>query len=253
VTVVVGVLCEGGVVIGTDSSATLGTAYAHTIEQPTRKIDIIDDLVIVAGTGEAGLGQRFVEIVRGMRNENKLKGSYIAIGEELARRAWNNFNSTGAAGRRQAGSESYPVVGFGALVAFWTGDKAHLVELAEGSLQPEFKSEEAIWYVSMGSGQPIADPFLGMMRETFCKEGCPQMALATFITCWALSHTIDLNTGGINGPLTIALLSKEGDKPVARMLTADEVDDHIQAVKGAYQYLAGYPETFEQTTANVPT
>lgn len=56
-TILVGLLCKEGIVIGADSSATFGSAQFRTIEQPTDKIEIIDNQIIVAGTGQIGLGQ----------------------------------------------------------------------------------------------------------------------------------------------------------------------------------------------------
>jgi hypothetical protein len=67
-TAVVGVLCEGGVVVGTDSSATFAhdigpEQQAPTIEQCMDKLRVVGDSVIVVGTGAVGLGQRFCAIV----------------------------------------------------------------------------------------------------------------------------------------------------------------------------------------------
>lgn len=252
-TVLVGVLCQGGVVVGTDSSATLGSSpYAFTIEQPTRKVTVVDDSVIVAGTGEIGLDQRFVAVVAGLQAEDGFRKapSPIEIGKTLAARAREDFNSTGAFRQRQDGAW---VVEYGAMVAFWQGGRGHLIEFNVGTFQPELKKEEGLWYVSMGSGQQIADPFLGMMRRTFCEDGYPQLSVARFITCWALSHTIDLNTGGINGPLCLAVLSQEnGSQPKARVLSPDEIEDHIQAVKGAYEHLAAYSVVPQRPESPVP-
>lgn len=60
-TVLVGVLCQDGVVIGADSSMThtLATGQTGTIEQPTDKIYRVGPDVLIAGTGVVGLVQRF--------------------------------------------------------------------------------------------------------------------------------------------------------------------------------------------------
>lgn len=254
-TVLVGVLCEGGVVVGTDSSATLGTPFGRTVEQPTRKITIVDDSVIVAGTGEVGLDQRFVQVVQRFQESDGFRqaASPVEVAKTLAAQARTDFDSTGAFKQRQDGSGTFFVVDYGAMVAFWHGGRGYLVEFGVGAFQPELKKEDGLWYVSMGSGQQIADPFLGMMRKTFCEGGCPQLPIARFITCWALSHTIDLNTGGINGPLCVAVLSKESGRPVARYLSEEELQDHGATVEAAYRYLSKFPETFEQPSESVPT
>ena len=65
-TVVVGIRCTDGVVIGTDSAMTFGlSAQQLTIEQPYHsKIDVVENHIIVAGTGHIGLGQRFAYEVK---------------------------------------------------------------------------------------------------------------------------------------------------------------------------------------------
>ena len=64
-TILVGILCKDGVVVGTDSSATFAAGQFRTIEQETKKIDIISGQIIVAGTGQIGLGQRFYSQIHG--------------------------------------------------------------------------------------------------------------------------------------------------------------------------------------------
>src|SRR5258708_32788053 len=62
-TVLVGILCSDGVVIGTDSAAASSPIPGHvTLEQqdqPALKIEIIGADVITAVTGSVGLAQRF--------------------------------------------------------------------------------------------------------------------------------------------------------------------------------------------------
>ena len=62
-TVIIGVLCKNGVVIGADSSATFSIGTLRTIEQPfEQKIQVIDNHVVgderqrlvVAGGNHAG-------------------------------------------------------------------------------------------------------------------------------------------------------------------------------------------------------
>ena len=62
-TAIVGLLCKNAVIIGADSSTTFAQGQVPTIEQPSEKIEVIGEKVIVAGTGQVGLGQRFSVIV----------------------------------------------------------------------------------------------------------------------------------------------------------------------------------------------
>ena len=58
-TLVVGVRCADGVVMGADSAATFGGAGTPTVTQPVRKLDVIDEEVIVV-LGVSGFGQFWV-------------------------------------------------------------------------------------------------------------------------------------------------------------------------------------------------
>src|SRR5947208_15941015 len=70
-TVLVGVLCQDGVVIGSDSSATFTAGQFRTIEQPTKKTFVVEPDVILAGTGAAGFAQRFQAVVQQVRGGGK--------------------------------------------------------------------------------------------------------------------------------------------------------------------------------------
>lgn len=97
-TIVVGIRCVKDVVIGTDSAATLASAHQPTIQKPLRqKIEIIQDQVIVAGTGEVGLGQRFVDTVEHSWDDPGFQqASVMDIGRGLSRDAIGDFSQTGA-------------------------------------------------------------------------------------------------------------------------------------------------------------
>jgi hypothetical protein len=94
----------------------------------------------------------------------------------------------------------------------------------------------------MGSGQPIVDPFLGLLRRVFWRNGPPPCSSAVFAVTWALRHVVELNTGGIGGPLSIAVLrsDRRGAPPCARILSADEIDEHESNVRGLEDHIHRY-------------
>jgi 20S proteasome alpha/beta subunit len=99
VTAIVGIRCKDGVVIGSDSSATFGDSGGrNTIEQSTaKKIEIIGESVIVAGTGAVGHMQRFTAITQTLWDQKALQGkSEIEIGKLLSSGGINDFASTAA-------------------------------------------------------------------------------------------------------------------------------------------------------------
>jgi hypothetical protein len=56
-----------------------------------------------------------------------------------------------------------------AIIAFSASNGFNLCEFATKDFQPELKTDQ-MWFVSMGSGQPILDPFLGLIRKAFFTE-----------------------------------------------------------------------------------
>lgn len=106
-TAIVGVLCRDGLVIGTDSSATFSSGQTRTIEQPTEKLIIVGGVVIVAGTGQIGMGQRFNHIVQTAYEQKLFKGHHIAVAKELCKRGISDFSYTSAQQNMYA-----PLIGF---------------------------------------------------------------------------------------------------------------------------------------------
>ena len=231
-TILVGVLCQDGVVIGTDGSATFVYGRHPTIEQPTQKIDIIDGRVIVVGSGEIGLGQRFTAITEQVfKDPNFLKLVPLGMVTDLCHRALNNFGHTFVQPN---------AVPFGALLGFFSNGQPQLCEFQYQSMRPEMKTER-LWYVSMGSGQMIADPFLGLIRQVFWESGPPTRQEAIFAVMWTLRHAIICNPGGINEPIQIAVLSRDkGGQPQARLLDENELQEHRESVSEAIKHLRGY-------------
>lgn len=234
-TIIIGLLCQDGVVIGSDSSATFASGNTRTIEQQIKKVCIIDEHIIVAGTGQVGLGQRFQAIVETYWREGKFRNkSSIDAVKELSGLGIRDFASTNA----KMGE-------YGALLAFAANESFGLCEFALNDFQPELKTADSLWYVSMGSGQVITDPFLGLMRKVFWKDKPPRISEGIFAVYWALEHTIELNPGGINGPIQIGVLSRDSRGFRAHLLEENELSEHSENIKGAIDHLAKYKDMLQ--------
>jgi hypothetical protein len=169
-TAIVGIRCKDGVVIGSDSSATFGDSGGHnTIEQSTaKKIEIIGEAIIVAGTGAVGHMQRFVAVVQGLWDQKAFQNnSDIEIGKMLSSDGINDFNQTGAMNNLQ----------FAAMVAYPAKDQPSLCEFpgGRGIFQPVIKKADDLWFASTGSGQVLTDPFLALLRKVFWADGAPSL------------------------------------------------------------------------------
>lgn len=91
-TIIVGICCKDGVVIGADSAASFAQGNQRTIEQTTKKIDIVGGHVLVAGTGMIGLGQRFTEVVQQLWDKKALRGSSVEVGKLISKAAISDLH-----------------------------------------------------------------------------------------------------------------------------------------------------------------
>jgi 20S proteasome alpha/beta subunit len=229
--VLVGVLCQEGVVVGSDSTATFSmTPGLATIEHPVRKTFIVGNDLIFAATGAGGLGQRLEWILQSSRQEiaDWQQQHHLHIAQHVSRRMIQNMQGTFL----NPGQ-------IGALVAFACQNTVHLCEFALADFQPEMKTEDA-WFVSMGSGQLITDPFFGLLRRTLFRLTRPTLREGVLTAYWALHNAIQLNTGGINGPVQLATLRRTtpGGPFEARLLSEDEVGEHDDTIQSLEDYLA---------------
>ena len=235
-TAVVGILCSDGAVIGTDSSSTMvGAGGVRTIEQHTDKLDILESRIIIAGTGSVGHGQRFRAIMSDLWEKKVIKGERDPIGlcVDISSATIANFVKT------QSSVETY-----GALVALPVERGPVLCEFTVQRFQPELKTAQ-MWWCSMGSTQPITDPFLALLRSIFWPTNQPTVREATLAVTWALDHAIMLNPGGVNGPARIAVLERTKGKFQASLLTDADLTEHRTWIEGAKRAMAQTLQTAE--------
>ncbi len=220
------------------------SAQQPTIEQPFHeKIAIVSGHIIVAGTGEIGLGQRFTDVAERLWREKAFQGkSAIDIGRLLAKGAVEDFSAT------QVKQGSY-----GALVAVPSNRTAELIEFSLSHFQPEIKTQ-ANWYVSMGSGQAVADPLLGFVRSTFWGNEPPSRQEGIFAVTMVLKLACEMAPFGVAEPIQMALLSPQvKGPPSAFKLTEEELLEHMGNVEGAIDHFKKYRGLLRGTDGAVLT
>jgi ATP-dependent protease HslVU (ClpYQ) peptidase subunit len=234
-TILVGIRCTDGIVIGADSSATFVGVQNSTIEQPTnKKISVIYDQFIVAGTGAVGHHQRFSALVTELYDKKTFSGkSDLEIAKILSSELIKELSSTHS-----------PADQYSALVAYPAKHQPVLIELAGGrsQFQPELKELDGLWFASMGSGQQIADPFLALFRQVFWSGGPPDVTGGIFTALWALKHACDVNPGGIKEPIHIAVLRQVDGELAAKKLNDQELAEHTNMVEEATRHFAAFKD-----------
>jgi hypothetical protein len=235
-TVLVGVRCTDGVVIGADSAATSSMGPHRLIQVLSDdKINIIGDRVIIASTGAVGLSQRFHGIVKSHWDKKTFQKPMAECLREITRATLQDFELTGVprSPPQQGG------IGFGSLMAAVIDGRAQLVEFGATDFQPEIKSDN-MHFVAMGSGQLLAEPFLAFVSRVLWGGKPPSVQLGAFGLYWVLSHTIQYAPGGVGKPIKIASLQKVNREWVARSVEGDELQEPEQHVAEIEKLIGGY-------------
>ncbi len=61
-----------------------------------------------------------------------------------------------------------------------------------------------------------------------------------FAVKWTLDHAVDVNPGGVNKPVRVAVLEQSGGKFVARMVSEEELQEHQQNILEAKASLVDF-------------
>lgn len=230
-TLIIGIICEDGIVVGADSMVTVGNDYSN-IQMRSEKIGLFGDNGVAAFAGDVGLGQIVLDSLEEQRvtfsaaqNKNELKDNLTqAIGSALI--SYNNMS-----------------VNFGErinipelLIALPSKDAPVLVRYSRAI--PVLEATAGIHFLTAGSGAHLADSFLKFLEKIFWLGKPPStIGKGVFSALWTLSHVIEANAVlGVDGPPLIAVLEKSSQEWNARVLPLEEHELHqqnIEAVEGS--------------------
>jgi hypothetical protein len=202
------------------------------------KINIVANKIIIACTGAVGLSQRFHGVVKACWDppQKHFQKSTVDCAREVARATLRDFEHTGVP--RQSPQQGG--LGFGALMAAPLDGAAQLIEFGLLDFQPEIRRDR-LHFVSMGSGQVLADPFLAFVSRVLWSGQAPNVQMGALGLYWVLSHTIQYAPGGVGKPIKIAILKKEKGDWIARSVEGDELQEPEQHVAEIEKRIASYP------------
>lgn len=245
-TLIIGIKCKDGIVMGADGEATMGNMGQSTISQPMKKkLQIIDEKIVLGVSGPVGLGQRYNGEISQLWSENKIKGQPHEVVVILRRALWKHAEDEWKAAtvaRNAIGNAALQSAISHTLLALPVSGKFCLFQFDQ-QCSPEEVTEN-IPFVSIGSGQNIADPFLAFLRRVFWPDKLPSIEEGVFATVWTLEHAIKTNPGGIGEPIQIVVYSNEENQ--IKELPAEQLKEAIEVCNSAEQYLADFPKTFEE-------
>lgn len=220
-TVVVAFFCTDGVVIAADSMITPGIGGINVGHHHGLKISVLGGHQLFAFAGDQGQSDRVKIMANGSHATISTTGHPIDYPIAITQSIIQQFQSTGIAGA----INTNPILSF-------VHQNQYVCCVFEGVMQPRLL-DAAHYYVAVGSGKLSADPFLRFITDVFCNGTQPTVAEAIFLATWTVQHVIDVNPGGVAGPIRLGILREEGGAKIARLLNEAEMVEHQQAVESA--------------------
>jgi 20S proteasome alpha/beta subunit len=242
-TLIVGIRCSDGVVMASDSAATFATGLQYTIgQQQITKVQNLADAMLYGSTGAVGMAQLVCDRVAKIWQANKTlflnataAEAMNKLGPEIAQLV-SIYVGNGQMLRPEGGLQSALCK---SLLAIPLRDGVRLVQF-DFSGAPEEATRE-LPFVALGSGQPIADPFLAFLKRILWKEREPSVSEGRFAAAWTIDHVIHTNPGGVAGPLQMATLAMQNGKPKIDIIM--DTAEHQQAVGEAERVLSEHIHT----------
>lgn len=256
-TLLVGILSEGGVVLAADSAATLGTLGQRTISQTTVKVEIVRGEALIATSGPVGLSQRLASELEEVFENNKLAGLKKS---PKAMAQLRTIFMQHIAAELQAAQIAAPVVGQQVaqssalqhtLVAMCFDGRPRLYQFDHQGAPEE--STAHLPFVCAGSGQANADPFLAFLKGLFWEDDkLPTVPQATFAALWTVQQSIDVSPGGLGAPVRMYVLRKDGNNCVAEQLGDEDFQEAQEAIAAARAALKDF-QRIDREAPEVPS
>jgi hypothetical protein len=241
-TVVVAYFCPDGMVVAADSmitpsvgtgSGVLNVGHHHGI-----KIYVLPGPQLFAFAGDQGQAARVKTWAEANHTLITQKAIALDYPLNLTAALFAQFQATGIANS----------IGANVILGYLHGN-AHHCCVFEGPLQPRLLDADH-YYVALGVGKLSADPFLRFLSDIFCQSGHPTVREAVFLATWTVQHVIDVNPGGVAGPIRVAVFEKaDAGMFIARELPDTEIAEHKQAVESAAEALRDWRRNIQSGVA----
>jgi hypothetical protein len=247
VTLIIAVKCHDGVVVGADSAATLGVRGAQTVRETVTKLEIIKDALILGVSGPVGLAQRYAAEL-----DHIPKPDFNALAQKpphdlsttISGLLWKHAGVEYPRAQMvaQAMGSGTPLVNVihQTLIAFRCRADDRLFQFTE-TCAPEEATKD-LPYVSIGSGQQNADPFLAFIRRIFWPRDMPNLQGGIFATLWALTETTESSPGNVGPPFTLAILESGSETNVGKTAAAPSPTDSRPVRNNSFLRLNFLPE-----------
>lgn len=249
-TILVGILCEDGVVVASDGMVSTNLGTIPFVGFSNIKTHLIGDGAIVACAGDDRLMTYFIEF---------LKLNYVTLYNKYHKSPFDVLTFTRELGAQFANNiinnyKQYPTelvkdqleniakngFQFQAIIAL-SFNGAHYIFEYDNRFNPTMLRDNGVWHIILGSGMYVANPSIHLVKKILNINSKPKVNRAQILAYWTVDHAIEVSSGGIGGETTIAVLQKANGEYKASV--ENKTSEHSVFMKDIYDYIWAY-ETF---------
>jgi hypothetical protein len=256
-TLIIGILCQDGIVVGADGAATMGVLGMQTAKQSVKKLTLHHNCIITGVSGSVGLSQRINGTIATLYGEGKQltgKKPFQAM-PIIGQRIWldclkQEYDIAVEAQKLIGGNLAQQSCLCSSVLAMPISKELCLFQFNHQA-HPEMATKD-IPFIAIGSGQFCADPFLAFIRRIFWPDRLPHLSEGIFATYWTLDQAIKTSPGGVAEPKQIAVLETKDGKSVCRELTEAEIDPIKEAVTNTEKHLREINQKAPEAAPPIP-
>lgn len=239
-TIIIGVLCQDGAVVGADTTVTTtNTDRIAVAKDTTQKIRVFEEhCAVFTHCGEGGDGQRLERHFRNVAREvatRRRRVSIVDVAELVQKGVHSAFapyidgvqHAFHEATSRDVGLDEFErfysrVSGSnGCIFTIPTSDGPAIIAVEGGGRACWHLSPPRETTVVMGSGDTIGLPFLLFVRRVVWDSQIPFVDDAVLGVLWTIQHAIGHAVSGVGGEAQIAVM-RDGERS-AQMLGPEEL------------------------------
>ena len=230
-TLIIGVKCEDGIVLGAD-----GAIADISIRMGGKKLSPILNSGMIGHAGPTGLGQRLTEALESGLKLNTpkelLKNCIQDIYYAVIQNDWKIINEAKVVYGEQV------VNSITSLMALYFHDEFRLINIGACCEIYEITFEIPIFCI--GSGKFNADSFLAFIWRVIWSGKIPKISDALLGVYWTIDHSIKITPGGIAEPIQMMLMNKENGNLNFEEFYKENTADFEEGVRDFENHIKNY-------------
>lgn len=227
-TLIVGIKCTDGIVMGADSAQTMH-GYMH---QSTKKLAKIGQDLIIGSSGSGSVAHQLrwaldAAAGTGAIITKDLRSATDSLKRPMLEVIKQNYQDS--ASLRQVSSNPPSDPSSESLVALPVAKQVRLFHFNHACSPIEITDD--VCFGSIGSGIFAANPFLLLIKRTWWANNQPSVADGIVATVWALDHAIKTSSGGVAEPKQLITLTRENGQWKAQEFSCDKLVEHHETIR----------------------